>query len=270
MTDLIQQHISEIANREGFLDYVTEIEAGVTGDGENFVGVLSAITITGTLRQNPSQQQKLHLVCKLPPLVDTQKGIPQLMFIREIYVYSNVLPAFVQFQKEKGLSEADSFLSFPKVYASEVNEEKGTYILIMEDLRAKNYKMLPKEQTIPLDHELMVMQEFGKFHAVSFAMKDQRPNEFEEFKRLRDANFEQDLKKQVEAFIKANIKMTTDQMLDPKHRLFMQKFQTTYEDMIKDYLLGPSSDDFAIVTHSDCWSNNIMFQYDDVSFGFEN
>lgn len=264
MSDSIKDYINVIAEREGFLDYTFETKAG-SNEGDNFVGVLTAIKIIGTKRENPFKNVELHLICKMPPLEVILKGGPQPMFIREIYVYTKLLPAFVRFQREKGLSVTDSFLSFPKVYASEANDEKGLYILIMEDLRAKNYEMFPKEQTIDIDHELLVMQELGKFHGISFAMKDQRPHEFKEFKILRDAKFEHDLKDQVDTFIKANIEMTIKTLINPKHKKLMENFQLTYENMIEDYLLGVSSDDFAIVTHSDCWSNNILFQYDDVS-----
>lgn len=270
MSESMKLFINEIAIREGFVEYIVETQMA-TNEGDNFVGVLTAITIFGTKRQNPLQNEELHLMCKSPPMEEMRKRSPQLMmFKREIYVYSKLLPAFVRFQQEKGLSAADSFLSFPKVYACEVDEEKRTYVLIMEDLRVKNYKMWPKEQTIDIDHELLVMQELGKFHAISFAMKDQRPHEFDEFKRLRDADFERELKDQVGSFIRANIEMTTKTLIDPQHRKLIEKFQNTYEDMIAEYLLGSSSDEFAVVTHSDCWTNNILFQYDDVSFGVRN
>lgn len=266
--DTIQHYLTDIAVREGFLDYDIETKADVTDDGDNFVGVLTAITITGTTRHSrPLHREVLHLISKTPPSEQIQKGIPQPMFSREIYIYSTVLPAFVRFQQENGLSEADAFLAFPKVYACEANEEKRTYILIMEDLRMKNYKMWPKEQTIGLEQQLLVMRELGRFHAVSFAMKDQRPHDFDEFKRLRDPQFEYEMVKgPIAAFIAANVEMTTKTVHDPQHKRIMEKFQTTYEDMAKDYIWGASSDDFAIVTHSDCWTNNIMFQYDDVSF----
>lgn len=64
-----------------------------------------------------------------------------MTFNREIFVYSEILPAFVGFQKEKGLSEADSFLSFLKVYACGANKNDSIYLLIMEELRSKNYKI---------------------------------------------------------------------------------------------------------------------------------
>lgn len=224
MAESMKPFINEIAIREGFVEYVVETTVA-TNEGDNFVGVLTAIKIIGTKRENLLQTEELHLICKSPPMEEMQKGSPQLMmFQREIYVYSKLLPAFVRFQHEKGLGAADSFLSFPKVYACEVDEEKRTHVLIMEDLRAKNYKMWPKEQTIDIDHQLLVMQELGKFHAISFAMKDQRPHEFDEFKTLRNADFERELKDQVGSFIRANIEMATETLIDPQHRKLMEKF----------------------------------------------
>lgn len=115
------------------------------------------------------KSETLHLLCKAPPSNESRRENFKsgLVFARETYIYSKLLPAFVKFQQEKGLNDNESFLSFPKVYACISDEENDKYLLVMEDLRSKNYQMWPKNKTIAYDHAEKIMKELGKFHAVS-------------------------------------------------------------------------------------------------------
>lgn len=261
----ITNRLHKIAKSEGFSDYKIETKAG-SNHGDNFLGVMTSVTLTGTRGLNgKSRAEELHLIIKLPPSNETrQKNFKtDLVFDREVYMYSKVLPAFVRFQQEKGLSEADSFLSFPKVYSCEEDFENNTYILIMEDLRPKNYQMWPKEKTVPLNHELLVMKELGKLHGISFAMKDQRPNEFDEFKGMKDTFSELVLHGKMRSFMNKSIERAANVLKNPEHKKLMLNFRKTYVETIDDFLAGPLSKEFGVINHGDCWNNNFLYQYSD-------
>lgn len=261
----ITNRLHKIAKSEGFSDYKIETKAG-SNHGDNFLGVMTSVTLTGTRGLNgKSRAEELHLIIKLPPTNETrQKNFKtDLVFDREVYMYSKVLPAFVRFQQEKGLSEADSFLSFPKVYSCEEDFENNTYILIMEDLRPKNYQMWPKEKTVPLNHELLVMKELGKLHGISFAMKDQRPNEFDEFKGIKDTLSELVLHGKMRSFMNKSIERAANVLKNPEHKKLMLNFRKTYVETIDDFLAGPLSKEYGVINHGDCWNNNFLYQYSD-------
>lgn len=261
----ITNRLHKIAKSEGFSDYKIETKAG-SNHGDNFLGVMTSVTLTGTRGLNgKSRAEELHLIIKLPPSNETrQKNFKtDLVFDREVYMYSKVLPAFVRFQQEKGLSEADSFLSFPKVYSCEEDFENNTYILIMEDLRPKNYQMWPKEKTVPLNHELLVMKELGKLHGISFAMKDQRPNEFDEFKGMKDTFSELVLHGKMRSFMNKSIERAANVLKNPEHKKLMLNFRKTYVETIDDFLAGPLSKEYGVINHGDCWNNNFLYQYSD-------
>lgn len=261
----ITNRLHKIAKSEGFSDYKIETKAG-SNHGDNFLGVMTSVTLTGTRGLNgKSRAEELHLIIKLPPSNETrQKNFKtDLVFDREVYMYSKVLPAFVRFQQEKGLSEADSFLSFPKVYSCEEDFENNTYILIMEDLRPKNYQMWPKEKTVPLNHELLVMKELGKLHGISFAMKDQRPNEFDEFKGIKDTLSEMVLHGKMRSFMNKSIERAANVLKNPEHKKLMLNFRKTYVETIDDFLAGPLSKEYGVINHGDCWNNNFLYQYSD-------
>lgn len=263
LPDYVENCVHKIAKSEGFTDHKIEMKAG-SSHGDNFLGIMTAITLSGTRQKNGQiQSEELHLLCKAPPTsAIRQKNFHSaLVFSREIYIYSKLLPAFVRFQREKGLSETDSFLSFPKVYACEANDEKGTYILIMEDLRPKNYEMFPKEQTIDLEHELLVMKELAKFHAISFAMKDQRPHEFREFKQITDVFITVMINKSFVAFMRSTIDRSINVLQKPEHIKMMKHFRKTYIERVDKLKTAPFCDEFGIMAHGDCWNNNFLFQH---------
>lgn len=263
LDDFTTQLLHKIAKNEGFVDFKIGTKAG-SNHGDNFLGIMTAVTISGTKGQNgQNKTEELHLICKATPTNEMRKKNfkTSVVFDREVHIYSKVLPAFVRFQQEKGLNESESFLSFPKTYACEVDEEREAYVLIMEDLKSKNFEMWPKEKIAPLDHQLILMREIGKLHAISFAMKDQRPNEFDEYKQLSDTFSVIVLHGRLKAFMNRSIDRAAGVLKNPVHKQMMQRFRNTYIKIVDEFLNGPSSKEFGIVGHGDCWNNNFLFQY---------
>lgn len=255
--------LNRIAKEQDFVDYKFETKSG-SNHGDNILGVMISVTLNGTKIKNGSSNiETMHLICKIPPMNESRKKTfkSSIVFDREVYVYSKLLPAFIKFQRDRGLSEADSFVSFPKVYACESNEENGTYVLIMEDLRPQNFVMWPKENAIPIDHELLVMKELGKFHAISFAMKDQIPIEFEKFKQLNDIFCEVFLNAKWSSYMDRTIERASDALINPEHKKMMIDFKKSYKQLLEGYCSHSICDRFGVVGHGDCWNNNFLFQY---------
>lgn len=260
--------LEKIANDLNFIDYKFETDRA-SSHGDNFLGVLIGVTINGMQKINGQLvAAQLNLICKTPPANENRRKNFQssTVFDREIHAYAEILPSLVKFQREKGLKEDDSFLAFPKVYACDVDAEHGAYILVMEDLKAKNYKMWPKEKTIPIDHELLLMKELGKLHGISFAFKDQRPNEFNAYKQLTDP-FSEIVRGSMSSFFNQQVQMVRDIVDDPAHKKIVDHFEI---DRMLDNCFGwESRDKFGVISHGDCWNNNIMYKYtgDNVRIG---
>lgn len=256
----IKDYLCQIAKSEGFTDFKIETTAGSKA-GDNYLGTMIAATINGMKADNKSE--KLNLICKVPPLnkIRNKNFNINEMFEREIYVYSKLLPAFVRFQQEKDLRDVDSFLSFPKVYINEFDADDGLHILIMEDLKSKRYEMWPIEKIIAFDHKMLVMRELGKFHAISLAMQDQRPEEFHEFKQLTDKYSVLLIKGKWRSFLNKSIERAISVVKNAEHKKLLQNFKSRFEEVIMEFVSGPSSKEFAVIGHGDCWSNNFLFQY---------
>lgn len=252
--------LDRIASQCEFIDYEVTTKAG-SKHGDNFLGVIIAATLKGTRTIGGEDvADTLHLLVKIPP--DNRQRREQfnsdLVFDRELHVYTKVLPALTAFQKEKGLGDDELFSSLPKVYACEYDEESDTHILVMENLRARNFDMWPKEKSVPVDHMLLLMEALGKFHGASFALKDQRPTEFDEFKKLDDL-LEIII---VDQFYAESSERATASLRDPAHKELVTPRR--FRDGLHDSVKLATCDRFGVVTHGDCWINNMMFQYPDV------
>lgn len=259
----IQSLLGGIAQREGFATYKYEVESG-SKHGDNFIAVLTAITLTGNRVQNGEiVAETLNLLCKTIPQNKqrriTFQSIPA--FKREIFMYTRVLPLFVAFQKEKGLTADESFLSFPKVYASICDEAADQFALIMEDLRPKKFVMWPRQEPITLEHEELLLKQLGRLHGISFALKDQRPEEFAEFKKLNDVVFGMIEIGYARNVIDDCLERAVKVLTNDGHKKEIDKFQHNYFDTYKAFFAEGANEKFGVVNHGDCWVNNFLYQY---------
>lgn len=96
-----------------------------------------------------------------------------------------------------------------------------------------------------------------------FAMKDQRPDEFSEYKKLTD-NFSELLTNgKLTVFIKKTIERAANALKDPELRQMMLDFRYRYGEMLDEIFAMKSCDPFGVVGHGDSWNNNFLFQYND-------
>lgn len=94
-----------------------------------------------------------------------------------------MLPALVAFQKEKGIS--NSFCVFPKCYGTYSDAVTKRYALVLEDLNSKGSEMKSKSEPLDFHHASVVFKELGRFHALTFAVRAQNLELFNEIKQLR-------------------------------------------------------------------------------------
>lgn len=258
--DYIEKSLHKIAVAQKMCNY--KIEPSAVANGIGFLGIINSVTITGDIADSEQceSQQKLHLIYKTPPCNEIRRKHLKsaLVFGREIDMYTKVLPALMRIQAEKGLSADESFLAFPKLYAHEFDAQNDIYYLIMEDMRSKNFSIWPKNQTMPLDHVQRILKELGKLHALSFAMQDQRPREFAQFRQYNDVVSELVFRGKANAYMTETIDRVIGALANPKHIEIMQHFRQTYIERIDELLNGESSKEFAVIGHGDCWNNNIM------------
>lgn len=267
LPDYINEMLHVIARDEGIRKYEIITESG-SSHGDNIHGVMVAIKLVDQTRSNA---EPLHLMCKMAPTSKEYRDSSQSawLFKREIYLYTRVFPAFVDFQRDKELSDSDRFLAFPKVYATYVNDENETYALILEDMRPQKYMLWPRYDPMPLHHAEMVLGKLAKLHAVSMALKDQRPLVFDEFKELHDVAEIQIERGNFGKVIEGALEQAINFLTDDQHKKIMRKCRRDYRRILNECFAKDAIDRFGVINHGDCWINNYLFQYaEDVSIAF--
>lgn len=255
--------LNGIAKDEGFTDYTVKSSSG-SKHGDNFMGIMMRVLIKGCRNGRPTV---LSLMLKMPPLSKARRKQfkSALLFEREVYMYRSVLPAFAEFQREKGLQPENGFFAFPRCFGIVADSENDNYAIILEDLKEQGYDMFNKKKSIDLEHVRLIMEELGRYHAVSFAMRDQRPEVFEPFKKMQDVFLEmmrgsREMMQsfQDKAFNRAKDALGEDEVeLREKIENLHSRFEETMEECVSFHTAEP----FCVINHGDCWNNNMMYLY---------
>lgn len=259
VTPYMRGALDKVAVAEGFVNYEINVIHG-SGVGDGFVGLVFRAII-----QENESDKKLIVVVKTPPENQARRmsfGSMEL-FDREVRIYTTVLPALVNFQREMRVKPELGFFEFPKCFFAEYNQELDDAIIIMEDLKESGYKMWDKFKPTNFEHAKLIFSALGRLHAVSFAMKELQPESFEPFKAYGDAlapkMAEENFKMMLHSMIDRAIG-TLDEN-DTRRRNRVLRLKEDLPTMMMEVTSGAKAEPFAVLGHGDCWSNNFMYQY---------
>lgn len=174
---------------------------------------------------------------------------------------------FHDFQLSKGVNPNENgFSECAKRYFS-INDELSES-LFLEDLRERKFEMVNhREGWINFDHISLMMKALGKFHAISFAMKDQKP---EKFKQLCSS-----IQEQFWAFIESKfhkhfinmVNRLTNILVEEKRFDLLAKFKKASGDdpsaTLQKLLSAAAAEPYAVICHGDPSINNSMFINDE-------
>lgn len=270
LPDYANNLVRRIAASEGFDNYTIKVEPG-SNHGDNFIGVVSRVTLNGYRNiDGEYKEDELKLLCKFGSEIAERRKefLTDELFAREMFVYEKLLPAYRKFQQSKGLTDAEAFNAYPKYYIGVADEENGHFVIIMEDLREKQYTMWPKKEPVPLDHARLVLEQLGKLHGVSMALREQQPNIFKEFTKMNDL-FTSICRNGLGMF-HAAYDMAMDAVVDDEHKAMLEHLKENTVQIMSDVVDIARAEPFCVVTHGDCWNNNQMFCYQsDVSIYYD-
>lgn len=233
MTVLLDRVIQE----KKFIDYTIHIEPGSQpGDGYN--SEILSITVNGN-----SNDERLDIVCKTCKEMRSYSR-----FRRETLFYNKLLPILAKFQGDKNLPKADQFLSYPKCYAAVADDDLEQHIIILEDIRLQGFKMLNRTKSTPIENMRLIMRELGKFHSLSIAMKNQKPDEFTIFKQTTDI-FGNDSHRLMQETFHKYFDCAIKSMRHEHHKNIMRDIKNNYVSYVKYCLNSGTSDHFLVLSH---------------------
>lgn len=263
LSPYILSHLNGVIRDHGLANIKIESKK-ISKDDVNVQSELHAITIYGerssvSAADKQPIQEKLELVCKTLPSSQHRRDVlgSRRLFVREAFIYNEILPVFVKFQQEKGLSAEDSFLSFPKCYLAVANAEQDDFIIIMSNELAKGFIMWPKKQNSRADHCRLVVVALAKLHAISLALKDQRPETFEKFTKLTDQIRQLIYQSFFLNAIKGSQDMISKYLEDEEQRKAITDIKENVCEYFDNCVGEHVNDRFSVIIHGDCWNNNV-------------
>lgn len=203
-------------------------------------------------------EKTLHLFLKCALTTFRHESLDKI-YATEIALYKEIIPAYYKFLESRGIT--DGFRNVPKCYGAQ--EKPGSEILVLENLKKRNFVLFDKSKYMNDNHLRLLLKTFAKFHAISFAFKDQRKQVHDEFCKdrpnifvcLRLIRFEDVIAQTIRDFLK---KMNPD--TDSDILLRAKNLDTQAKDAILN--MDKYLDKYAILTKGDCWVNNTMLLYE--------
>lgn len=228
----------------------------------NFVGIVHRVLFSKEIENKNERSEEFKLILKVAPENETRRTHfhSRDLFLQEIYVYSKVFPFFRQFEQSKGVNERDGFNEYPKC-CRYVTEELSE-CLLLEDLCDRDFNIIDRyTNDVTADHVYLVMKSLAKLHAISFALKDQQPENFKALASNLDERFIRLNDPFVREFFNNQTKAILNVLSDEKDAHLLAKVKKLLEkDAIDIAFECLSTEIGAVITHGDIWQNNTMFR----------
>ncbi|XP_045467591.1 uncharacterized protein LOC123675743 [Harmonia axyridis] len=186
----------------------------------------------------------------------------KLVYSTEINFYSKVVPYYKKFALERNTSP---FNNIPHCFGTISDNNK--YILFLENLKPKGFKINDLERLIDLDQAKLVLQAYGRWHAFSLACKDQEPEMFKHYYELMSPSKAESMCELFICSMLKEIEVAIDLFREKNCLEIMKRLEflkEEYPKMFRDCFFN-KNEDFLVVRHADCWNNNFLFHYDDQS-----
>lgn len=216
-----------------------------------------SVTIAVEIR-NDEEILNLFLKCT-KNVKDTDKVETDKIYANEIYFYATIYPEYMRFLQDKGVK--DGFKNAPKYYGA--RSDRYNEVIILENLRSTGYTLFKRGTFMNDAHLSLVLKTFAKFHAISFAIKDQDPKLHNEI----CANcYDVSISMEAMGFYKVLKDMAHDFFgkLDPEtDKDILERLDGLVERIVQAVKDSPRyKSDYTIFTKGDCWSNNMMVLYE--------
>lgn len=259
----VVDHLQRIAREDGFVDgYKVELKAG-SNVGDGAMAEMVGVRVSGQ-RKNIADQlmyDELDLICKLKPsnAARQEQFSSEAAFKREVFVYNKVLPTMVAFQQEHRVPSESAFTSFPKCYLAQHNEATGESLIIMQDLRADGFTLWDKHTSTQFEGVKLLMEQLGRLHGLSVAIRTQKPEVFQEWQDLPDIINKVFQTPTAVMMMMSGFVRAAKLLDDPQDKALMERFEKEYKPIL---LKTMEINLFSVFTHGDCWNNNMMYKLD--------
>ncbi|KAK5647385.1 hypothetical protein RI129_002277 [Pyrocoelia pectoralis] len=239
-------------------NYTLQFSTGADEE-ENMGG--SIIKVDATDRTKTDEPVTNFILKCAPPSSILRSMIPlSNIYNIEIYLYSTVFPEFTRIQSEKNI--LIPFKPYPHFYKS-LNDDREE-MLVLENVKQLGYKHQNRHQPLDYVYVSLIVKQYAKLHALSYAIRDQKPKLFESFEKNMQNHFFGDFNFGGLVVTIRQRTLNALKALDPvKDALLYDQFSYFAENptqVLQNLIQSRSRN--KVISHIDCGILNFLFKYE--------
>ncbi|XP_060516909.1 uncharacterized protein LOC132696215 [Cylas formicarius] len=255
----VRQWLDEALQQENFKDLEVDIR-GTSEKGDGYLGDIIFAHVLAT-RSN-DQTEEFNFVVKIgKDGKELRAKFPvRMTFERETFMYSTVIPAFQKFLLARGCKPLNYVA---KCFGNLMLEDRE--VIIFQNLKKLGYELHDRKTAFNLNHLTRTLEAYGRFHALSFAMRDQDPKQYEKlsgsmecvwtaFHKSEDGRAL--LRNSKDPLVKILVEHNETGLLEKYNRLMKDGINNVWQNALD------ASEEYSVICHGDCWNNNFMFTYE--------
>lgn len=183
------------------------------------------------------------------------------LFYREIEIYSCVFKKILKTEDEDIV---------PQFFHTE-----NDAILIIEDMKSKNYRKINKMRALDISHCIVVLKCLARFHARSIIYHQKLETTFPLIGYTKHySNTEKMFINQPESYLRVHFSKIGYNLSDAFHlikeleTLEYKKFKILFLEMVGkffDIVSNPNFSKFRVLCHSDLVASNLLFRYNEIN-----
>ncbi|KAG7160311.1 uncharacterized protein LOC121876410 [Homarus americanus] len=232
-----------------------------TKDGDNYASVVKCINVD--YEEGGSEKQVRYVVKYHPCLqMSSLNDLVTRKFEKEAKYYQELVPLF----NVELYSIGQEPLKVPACFFNHFGE--GEEVMILEDLRSGGFKMFGRMKSMDKAHTYLVLEELARFHAASTLAQAKSTQILKAKFKLHQEDsdfFTNNADDQYSNLSRGNIKIVADIARKiggyDKIVAWLEDFANKSSEVCNKQLgaIPP----FDVVCHGDCWSNNMLFRYEE-------
>jgi len=189
-------------------------------------------------------------------------GFTAIQFKQENKFYAEILPELNQVLQENHQES----LRVPEFYY--YSDEAGDEIMIFEDMRERGFKMFDKLKGCDQLHAELMFKELGRLHAAGKLLIERygEKEAIAKFTLLEDimsASEDNDMTDKYFVSMMITASKLAKNLGQKYHRAAQVILEMSTEVKKTLSKLYEPKQPFATIQHGDCWTNNILFRYED-------
>ncbi|KAK9298052.1 hypothetical protein QLX08_008407 [Tetragonisca angustula] len=173
-TEETLKHILRVVNNGKEVNVLSWDFDGTSSKGDNYLSTIYKIKVIGTV--DGKEIEVGSVIKSLPKNIGRRKTYRSAEFFsNEIMFYTKIIPQFDIFVKEKYQAQ---MLCIPRHFVSVMDGEND--FVALENVTFLGYGPIGRQTSLNEAQFKIILEGLARFHAISFAFKDQKPDKFKE------------------------------------------------------------------------------------------